>query len=187
MLIHYTRLHHNIQPALINYGHVFSLNFHQNYILIRLFIRVLFCTPFLALFLPHALIILIKTDSNGFFPVVVSLVRINAGHTIHHLDYSRYLHRRFHQEGSSWKSLESRTHLVWRKRLGRTGCRLWFFYGRRECTLSFIWRQVTRGDSQFSGHTVIPLLARDMVDPSQFDLMVTWSFVSVFYSANSLR
>jgi vesicular inhibitory amino acid transporter len=31
----------------------------------------------------------------------------------------------------------------------------------------------------FSGHTVIPSLARDMVDPSQFDKMIDWAFVSM--------
>ncbi|TFK40992.1 transmembrane amino acid transporter protein-domain-containing protein [Crucibulum laeve] len=29
----------------------------------------------------------------------------------------------------------------------------------------------------FSGHAVIPSLARDMVDPSQFDTMINWAFV----------
>jgi hypothetical protein len=30
---------------------------------------------------------------------------------------------------------------------------------------------------QFSGHAVIPSLARDMVDPTQFDAMINWAFV----------
>ena len=29
---------------------------------------------------------------------------------------------------------------------------------------------------QFSGHAVIPTLARDMVDPTQFDEMINWAF-----------
>ena len=29
---------------------------------------------------------------------------------------------------------------------------------------------------QFSGHVVIPSLARDMVDPTQFDTMINWAF-----------
>lgn len=32
---------------------------------------------------------------------------------------------------------------------------------------------------QFSGHAVIPSLARDMVDPSQFDRMINWAFVGL--------
>lgn len=31
---------------------------------------------------------------------------------------------------------------------------------------------------QFSGHAVIPSLARDMLDPTQFDRMINWAFVS---------
>jgi solute carrier family 32 (vesicular inhibitory amino acid transporter) len=30
----------------------------------------------------------------------------------------------------------------------------------------------------FSGHAVIPSLARDMVDPSRFDEMINWAFAS---------
>ena len=29
---------------------------------------------------------------------------------------------------------------------------------------------------QFSGHAVIPTLARDMIDPTQFDEMINWAF-----------
>jgi vesicular inhibitory amino acid transporter len=32
---------------------------------------------------------------------------------------------------------------------------------------------------QFSGHAVIPSLATDMVDPTQFDTMINWAFVSL--------
>lgn len=32
---------------------------------------------------------------------------------------------------------------------------------------------------QFSGHVVIPSLATDMADPSQFDKMINWAFVSL--------
>jgi vesicular inhibitory amino acid transporter len=32
----------------------------------------------------------------------------------------------------------------------------------------------------FSGHAVIPSLAKDMVDPSRFDEMINWSFVSYY-------
>lgn len=32
---------------------------------------------------------------------------------------------------------------------------------------------------QFSGHAVIPSLARDMVDPKEFDHMINWAFVSL--------
>ncbi|KAL0950969.1 hypothetical protein HGRIS_007717 [Hohenbuehelia grisea] len=31
----------------------------------------------------------------------------------------------------------------------------------------------------FSGHAVIPSLARDMVDPTQFDSMINWAFISM--------
>lgn len=36
---------------------------------------------------------------------------------------------------------------------------------------------------QFAGHAVIPSLAKDMIDPSQFDYMIGWAFVvaSVIY------
>lgn len=36
---------------------------------------------------------------------------------------------------------------------------------------------------QFAGHAVIPSLAKDMIDPSQFDYMIDWAFVvaSVIY------
>jgi solute carrier family 32 (vesicular inhibitory amino acid transporter) len=30
----------------------------------------------------------------------------------------------------------------------------------------------------FSGHAVIPSLAKDMIDPTQFDEMINWAFVS---------
>ena len=30
--------------------------------------------------------------------------------------------------------------------------------------------------SQLSGHAVIPSLARDMIDPTQFDCMIEWAF-----------
>ncbi len=30
----------------------------------------------------------------------------------------------------------------------------------------------------FSGHAVIPSLARDMADPTEFDKMIDWAFVS---------
>ncbi len=29
---------------------------------------------------------------------------------------------------------------------------------------------------QFSGHAVMPSLARDMIDPTQFDSMIDWAF-----------
>jgi solute carrier family 32 (vesicular inhibitory amino acid transporter) len=31
----------------------------------------------------------------------------------------------------------------------------------------------------FSGHAVIPSLAKDMADPTRFDEMINWAFVSV--------
>jgi hypothetical protein len=37
---------------------------------------------------------------------------------------------------------------------------------------------MTRLTPQFSGHAVIPSLARDMINPEDFDHMINWAFVS---------
>ncbi|KAF9535855.1 transmembrane amino acid transporter protein-domain-containing protein, partial [Crepidotus variabilis] len=43
------------------------------------------------------------------------------------------------------------------------------------------FRMITLNAAQFSGHAVIPSLARDMVDPSQFNRMINWAFsIAVF-------